>query len=395
MGQNVRFIVSNSDEQFGDSLRSMLLNLKGAKIVAEVDEPALLGQAAQQFPADALIVNLDPSPEAILPIVGDVASSHRELAVFVTSESTDGQLVIKAMRMGIREFLEKPIDPRALAEAVDRVAVTRVESMAQGRLISIVGTSGGVGATMIATNLAVELAALATGDVTVVDLDYRFGQVATFLDVDPRYTLADLCGSPEALDPQIIGRALTQHSSGVRVLSRPSHLTEADGITAAACMGVFSNLVQLNEYVVSDGPNRFDVSGKNVLALADMTFLVVQPLVPCVRNAQRIIDSMRETGYNLDRAKLICNRTGRGGGYLAVNDVTETLGIEAFACLPDEWESASGAINLGEPLLTYGPKSKLRLTLQEIAERLHSPDSETDDKGARKAGLIGRIFAGA
>jgi len=395
MAQNVRFIVSNSDEQFGHSLRSMLLSLKGAKIVAEVDEPALLGQAAQQFPADILLVNLDPSPEAILPIVGDVAASHRELAVFVTSESTDGQLVIKAMRMGIREFLEKPIDAKALAEAVERVAVTRVETASQGRLITVVGTSGGVGATMIATNLAVELAALATGDVTVVDLDYRFGQVATFLDVDPQYTLADLCRSPEALEPQIIGRALTQHSSGVRVLSRPNHLAEADTITAAACMGVFSNLVQLNEYVVADGPGRFDVSGKNVLALADVTLLVVQPLVPCVRNAQRIIDSMRETGYNLDRAKLICNRTGRGGGYLSVHDVTETLGLDAFACLPDEWESASGAINLGEPLLTYGPKSKLRLTLQEIAERLHSPDSETDDKDARKGSLIGRIFAGA
>lgn len=395
MGQNVRFIIGNSDEHFGDSLRSMLLNLSGAKIVAEVDEPALLAQASEQFPADVLLVNLDPSPEAILPIVGDVAAAHRELAVFVTSESTDGQLVIKAMRMGIREFLPKPIDSKTLAEAAERVATTRVETSAQGKLITVVGTSGGVGATMIATNLAVELAALATGDVTVVDLDYRFGQVATFLDVDPRYTLADLCSSPEALEPQIIGRALTQHSSGVRVLCRPNHLAEADMITAAACMGVFANLTQLNEFVVADGPSRFDVSGRSVLALADITFLVVQPLVPCVRNAQRIIDSMRETGYNVDRAKLICNRTGRSGGYLSVHDVTETLGLEAYASLPDEWETASGAINLGEPLLTYGPKSKLRLTIQEIAERLHSPDSQTDDKDARSRGLIGRIFAGA
>ncbi len=395
MGHDVRFIVGNSDERFGDSLRSMLLGLKAAKIVAEVEEPALLAQAAGRFPADVLLVNLDPSPEAILPIIGDVAASHRGLAVFVTSESTDGQLVIKAMRMGIREFLPKPIDSKALAEAVDRVAMSRVESAAQGKLITVVGTSGGVGATMIATSLAVELAALASGDVTVVDLDYRFGQVATFLDVDPRYTLADLCGSPEALDAQVIGRALAQHNSGVRVLCRPNHLAEADTITAAACMGVFSNLVQLNEYVVADGPGRFDVSGKSVLALADVTFLVVQPLVPCVRNAQRIIDSMRETGYNLDRAKLICNRTGRGGGYLSVHDVTETLGLQAFASLPDEWETASGAINLGEPLLSYSPKSKLRLTLQEIAERLHSPDPETDDKDARKGGLITRIFTGS
>ena len=52
---------------------------------------------------------------------------------------------------------------------------------------------------MYATNLAVELAALAEGTVTLVDLDYRFGQVATFLDVEPTYTLADLCGSPKSV----------------------------------------------------------------------------------------------------------------------------------------------------------------------------------------------------
>jgi pilus assembly protein CpaE len=248
---------------------------------------------------------------------------------------------------------------------------------------------------MITTNLAVELGALSGGNVTVVDLDYRYGQVATLLDVDPRHTLADLCGSPEALEPQVIARALTKHESGIQVLGRPNDLSEAETITAAACMSVFSNLVQLNEYVVADGPTRFDVSGKSILALSDLTLLVVQALVPCVRNAQRIIQSMRENGYNLDRVSLLCNRMGRGAGHLTAADVTETLGLELFATLPDDWETASGAINLGEPLMAHSPKSKLRLAIQEIAERLHGPQSESDDKDARKHGLIGRIFAGS
>ena len=156
MGQGIRFIIANSDEEFGGKLRAMLLSFEGVRIVAEVDEPALIEQAARQFPADVLLVNLDPSPDTFLPIVGEVAVANRALAIFVTSESTDGQLVIKAMRMGIREFLPKPIDGKASTEAIDRVAVDRVDAATQGRLFTVVGTSGGVGATMIATNLAVE-----------------------------------------------------------------------------------------------------------------------------------------------------------------------------------------------------------------------------------------------
>ncbi len=395
MAQPIRFIILNGDEDFGRELRALLLSTEAVKLVAEIDEPALLPQAVQQFPIDVLLANLDPSPEAVLPVIGDILSSHRNLNVFAVSESSDGQLILKTMRMGVKEFLPKPIDAKTVTEAIERVAANRVETTKQGRLITVVGTSGGVGCTMITTNLAVELRALTDGNVTVVDLDYRYGQVATLLDVDPRHTLADLCGSPEALEPQVIARALTKHDSGIQILGRPNHLSEAEAITAAAAISVFSNLVQLNDYVVADGPTRFDVSGKPVLALSDLTFLVVQALVPCVRNAQRIIHNLRDDGYNLDRVSLLCNRVGRSSGHLTAKDVTETLGLKLFATIPDDWETASGAINLGEPLMVHSPKSKLRLAIQEIAERLHSSESQSDEKDERKHGLIGRIFAGS
>ncbi len=393
MGQDVKFIIANQDDAFGAEMRAALLKRDNVKVVAEVDEPALLGQAVQQFPVDVLLVNLDPSPESVLPILGDITAANRELAVFAASESTDGQLILKAMRTGIREFLPKPIDLNALDEAIDKISAGRVETVEQGKLITVIGACGGVGTTLITTNLSVELAALAERQVTVVDLDYRYGQVATLLDIDPKYSLADLCTSTELLEPQVIGRALTRHRTGVQVLGRPNQLVEADTITAAACMGVFSNLLNLNEYVVADGPTRFDVDGKTVLSLSDMTLLVVQELVPCVRNALRIVEGMRDHGYNLDRAKLIFNRIGRPTGHLSIGDVRKTLGLEVFGSIPNDWETASNAINLGEPLMTHSPKSKLRMAIQEIAERLHAPEPRTDDKGARRPSLIGRIFA--
>jgi pilus assembly protein CpaE len=394
MGQDLKFIVLNENEEFALQLRAMLLKFEGVKILAEVDEPALLAQAVGQFPVDILLVNLDPNPEAVLPIIGDVAGANRSLTIFAASECTDGPLILKVMRLGVKEFLPKPIDGEALGEAINRMASHRVASVTQGRLITVVGTAGGVGATMLAANLGVELAALASGHVTVVDLDYRFGQVATFLDVEPIYTLADLCGSPEHLEPAVVGRALSRHATGVQVLSRPTNLAEADNITAAACMGVFSTLLPMSEYIVADGPLRSDIGAKSILALSDVNLLVVQLLVPCVRNAQRVLENMRANGYNLDRTKLVCNRVGRESGHLSIANVTETLGLELFASIPDDWPAVSGAINLGEPLLTHGPKTKVRRAIQEIAERLHRGDSPTDDKDARnKKGFVGRMFA--
>jgi len=394
MRRDLKFIVLNDHEEFALQLRAMLLKFEGVKILAEVEEPAMLAHAVEQFPVDVLLVNLDPHPEALLPIVADVAAAHPNLSVFAASVSSDGPLILKVMRLGVKEFLCKPIDAAALGEAIERVASHRVESVKQGRLITILGAAGGVGASTLSVNLGVELAAFALGNVTVVDLDYRFGQVATLLDLEPNYTLADLCGAPDHLETAVVTRALAKHSSGVQVLSRPTSFNDADNITAAACMGMFSTLLNMNEYIVVDGPTRFDLGAKAVLALSDVSLLVVQLLVPCVRNAQRILENMRENGCNLERTKLVCNRVGREAGHLSVAHVSETLGLELFASIPDDWPAVSGAVNLGEPLLSYGPKTKVRLAIQEIAEWLHRGDSQADDKHARhKKGFIGRILA--
>ena len=392
MGRDVKFILLSRDEASATELRAALINVQGIKLVAEVDEPALLGQAVKQFSADIVLVDLDPQPENLLPILGDVVTSNPAVSVFATSQSTDGRLILKVIRIGIKEFLPKPIDPAALAEALEKVFRDRCEVGTEGKLITVIGAAGGVGATTITTNLGVELAALRPGAVTVVDLDYRYGQLATLLDVEPPYTLADLCGSHEQIEPQVITRALVEHGTGLRVLCRPQNFAEADTITAAACVGVLSTLVKMNDYVVADGPTRFDPAARSIVALADLNLIVVQLLVPSVRNASRILETMRQAGYSLDRTKIICNRVGRDAGHLTVENVRETLGIEVFATIPDDWLTVSGSINLGEPLRVQSPKSKVRAAIEDIATRIHSPSTGGEEKESKRKGLIGRIF---
>ena len=70
MARDVKFIILNGDDAFGVEARDLLLRLDGVKIVAEVDEAALLGQAVKQFPVDIVLANLDPSPESLLPLIG-------------------------------------------------------------------------------------------------------------------------------------------------------------------------------------------------------------------------------------------------------------------------------------------------------------------------------------
>ena len=409
MSKPVRVIVVNADEQAAPELRALLLGVEGVKIVAEVDEPLLLAQAIHQFPAEVLLLHLDPAPAQMMDVVAPLVTEYKErLASIAMTEDRDAELVMRAMRAGMREFLWKPFPSDQLTEILHRIGREAFTvGQRAGHLIPVVGCAGGVGATTTATNLAVELAQLDTWadghgkpKVAIVDLDFRFGQVAMFLDAQPTYTIAELCETPEHIEAQMIERVMVKHPSGVHVLAHPIDLEQAERISAAQCAGVLASLLEHYDFVVVDGPVRFDPSARSVFDMTDLFLLVIQLLVPPVRNADRLLNELRRGGYNLDNVRLVCSRFGRESGYLEPGDVETTLNRKLQWTLPDDWKTASTAVNVGAPLLDCAPKSRLRAAFQqmaqEIANRVPQSAPDASDKSpaeSQKKGLFA-IFGG-
>ena len=399
MSRTVRVIVLNTDEEVAADLRTVLLSVEGVKIVAEIDEPAMLTQAIEHFPAEVLLIHLDPNAAAIMDVVAPLVEARKEqIAAIAMTEDRDAELVRRAMRAGMRELLWKPFPPEQLAEILQRLgAETRPEGARLGKLVTVVGTGGGHGATQLTTNLAVELANLDTANgsgkprVATVDLDFRFGQVAMQLDAAPTYTVADLCESLERVEPQMLERVVFKHQTGVHVLARPAELDQAERISAAHCAAILSSLQEQYDFVVIDLPARFDPTARVVLDAADYFLLVTQLQVPSVRCADRILKQLTNSGYPMQRVRLVCNRFGRDSGYLEQADVEQTLHRKFDALIPDDWKTSSTAVNMGAPLFTLAPKSRLRQAYQRLAQQvagvIDSPEADAaqSSEPARKS----------
>jgi pilus assembly protein CpaE len=399
MSQGIRIILFNADEDYSSSIRTELLAIDGVKVVADIEEAGMLLVAVQQYPCDLVVVNLDPSAEEFLDIAIQIAGTLPDVPVFALSERTDGQLILGAMRGGIREFLTKPFDADQFIRAVDKAILSHPERRPQGKLYSLVGTQGGVGATTLATNLAVEMADLNGGNVALVDFDFRFGQIATLLDLQPTYTIADLCDTVETLDPTQVERAMLKHESGVHVLARPHNFGQADLITAAQGVNVLSTLQELYRHVIVDGPMRYDAGGRNILDMADYSLLVLQLVVTSVRNTNRMLEELRTQGYNIDRLRLVCNRVGEkekavlGAGGLGVEHVESTLNMRVFSCVQSDWKAIGSSINMGQPLMKMTPKGRTRLDVREIAEKLlGNEDQMALSSNKKSGGFLSKIF---
>jgi pilus assembly protein CpaE len=218
-----------------------------------------------------------------------------------------------------------------------------------------------------------------------------------FLDAQANYTIADLCDTPERIEPQMIERVMVKHPSGVHVLAHPNDLERAERISAGQTAGAVAALQEVYDFVVVDGPIRFDPTARAVLDMTDICLVVLQLIVPSVRNTDRILQEMARSGYNMDRVRLVCNRFGREAGYLEQSDVEATLGRKLAYTLPDDWKTSSTAVNVGTPLLEWAPKSKLRAAYRQMAltlggESAGGPASAVEGD-AQKKGLFG-MFAG-
>ncbi|MFA5866276.1 MAG: AAA family ATPase [Phycisphaerae bacterium] len=394
MARGIRAIILNMDEDYAVELRSKFLGIDGLKIVAELDEPGLFDTAIKQCPADLLIINLDQDAEGLIQFGAQIAEKYPELTLFAVSATDNPHLILQAMRSGFREFLVHPIEDTHLAEALNRITRLNVGSQEAGKLICVLGAVGGCGATTLATNLACELSQVAKRSAVIVDLDLYFGHVATLLDLNPQFSLADLCQTLDSMDHDLVEKALIKHETGLRVLARPGHFSQAQQISLANVSTILNSLCGMFDYVICDGPMRSDIVKPGILDLADQAVLVLNLTVPAVRNVDRILQELVREGYNLERTRLIVSRCSTDHQMLSIDDVEQTLSRNISATLPEEEKVINMAINAGQPLLRCAPKSKIRELIKDMAMKIHDPSAcelvEKNTSGGLFARMLGR-----
>lgn len=367
---NVRVVTLNAQNDYARRLRGHLLSIPGVKVAAEVSDSAQFVSSAARFRADVIMVDLDPDPAKMLEQVSAIVQNNRECHVLAVSRQEDPRLILSCMRAGVRDFINKPIDHEKLIEAFDKVFAQKSESVNYGKIICVIGSAGGVGTSTIAINLACEFAQISADKVALVDLDYDFGVVSSVLEVPGNFTIMDLCTNADRLEPAVVERALSKHASGVSVLPRPHDLGQAANISVESINAILSTLQETFQYVVVDGPLRYDGGLRQIVEHSDEVLLILNLSLSSVRSADRLMQQLIREGYNTERIKLIVNRVGKESGGILVEHVEQALNRQMSYQIAEDWKTATGSMNVGDPLVTYAPNSKLRLSLKELAGQL-------------------------
>jgi len=395
MAQSLKVALLRTTDCSDTSVKPALNEIEGIRVMAELSLADDLVASLNQTRSDVLIVMLgESSAHLLLGQIGDLIKDNKDLSVILAGPKRDPDLLLTAMRSGVREFTELPVDPEHLLELLQKILEVK-PTRQMGKCVVLHGSGGGCGTSTLACNLGVEIARSGRGKVVLVDLDMHMGQLGAMLDVPQNYSLLDLCTIvDDDVEPARLNDVLLKHSSGLRLVARPREMTGADIPLLSRTVNILHHLMDMYDYILVDLDLKQDVTDGKIVTLADEFFLILQPVINSVRNASQLLRTLSSDDFQQDRLRLVLNRIPRKLGLLRKENIEKNLNNSIYWEIPEDYEAVSGSINMGLPLCEHATSSRACRSIRDLALAITTPGSDPNQAQVSREGFLKRLFQG-
>jgi pilus assembly protein CpaE len=332
---------------------------------------------------DAVLVASGSSPAAALGFTEGVSTEYPDRAVLLLHAGSVNGLSRRALEAGAEDVVALPVadgEPPSPADR-DRVSnelllalekgvarrrrATEGPRIAQGRMIVVVGPKGGVGKTIVSSNLAVALAQ-AGERVALLDMDLQFGDIGLVLGLPPTHTIYDLVASGGSLDAEKLGDYLAIHESGARILQAPARPDQASAVDVEFLRELFG-VVRANEdwLVVDSGPGFTPEVIAAIDAASDIC-VVGTVDAAALKNTKLGLETLELMGVDPSLVKVVLNRADSRVG-ISTDDASAVMDRAPDVLLPSHRDVPRSA-NDGRPVVLAQPSSEPARALRALAE---------------------------
>jgi pilus assembly protein CpaE len=305
----------------------------------------------------------------------DRAVKHRpDRPVVVMAESSPNGFLREAFEAGADDVITLPQAPQSVVFELQKVIARRKGLATPGKaaapLIAVLGPKGGTGKTLVATNLAVALAAR-DANVVLVDLDLQFGDIGLALGISPERTMYDLMKAGPPFDHEKLDRHLMRHSSGVKVLIAPTRPDHASAVSIDYLRDIYASLRTMCDAVIVDTPPGFT---SEVIATIDVSSAICMVGMLdslSLKNTKLGLETLDLMGYSSENVTLLLNRADSRVG-ITPDDVSTIIGRVPDVLVPSDREIPR-SVNEGTPIVASRERSEAAKAFRALADRFGKP----------------------
>ncbi|MCX4577203.1 AAA family ATPase [Streptomyces sp. NBC_01571] len=398
----IRILPAVGDIDSARALTTLLSQLADAEPAPPVPDSTALLDTLARLAAESLdelpevvLVHERIGPVPALDLIRDLVLRFPAVGVvLITADASTGVLTA-AMDSGARGIIGLPLGYDALAERVQAAAgwslgmrrhlgsgTPELYTGPGGTVVTVTGAKGGVGTTVTAVQIA--LASKASGrNVALVDLDLQSGDVASYLDVQFRRSVADLAGISD-INPRVLQDAVYLHDSGVGLLLAPAEGERGEEVTDRVTRQVLSVLRSRHDVVIVDCGSQMNSATAAAVEMADQALLLVTPDVVAVRAAKRMVRMWdRLQIRKAEETTTVVNRFARGTE-IQPSLVQRVTGTKvASAAVPAAFKELQSVVDAGR-LQDLDARSTVKQALWSLAAELGLVVAQEGGGGGRR-----------
>jgi pilus assembly protein CpaE len=307
-----------------------------------------------------------------------VKASDRPVVAAVDNLCIEGAREL--LRAGASDVLPLPLTAAEVEAALDRVRGD-LESAARrhapkGRIVAVVKSVGGVGATALLTQLACLYATeegKAGREVCLIDLDIQFGSAALYLGALPKLGLKDLIEAGGRADGALLRATTARHASGLHYVAAPPDVLPLDAVDPDQVMAILDLAAREFGTVFIDLPTNWTDWSLSALARADLVLLVAELSVASLHQARRQLDLVHQQNLEDLPLHIVMNRVERRLFQpLDLKDAERTLAAPVAYVVANDSGTMRTALDQGVPLSEINSRSRASRDLAVLADGIRT-----------------------
>ncbi|GAB6069125.1 hypothetical protein JCM30760_02220 [Thiomicrorhabdus hydrogeniphila] len=325
------------------------------------------------WPEEIDLVFLEYSDDSVATLakINQILTLAKGVPLYVLLKNKDADFIIEASHQGVQGFIECPNEVLHILSILHMQDRRRLGK--NGNVSSLFSLKGGVGCTAIATNLASHLNDMTEGRTVLVDLNMPLGDTVLYLNMEGQrlYSLTDFVYNLNRFDENLIYKSLSQHESGLYILSLPTDVTELENLNGNVIKTIIQSLRVYYDHVIIDCASDLSDMTISCLDESDNIVLVSEPSLSSLRAVNSTLQLTQKLGYVKESIKLIINRSSRDDDAM-LNEVIHSFDVDNLIKVNNAYVDFNESLKEGVLLKDYNPDSVVNKQLHNIANMLHN-----------------------
>ncbi len=371
----LRLMIADDSTEFRGASRQMLRDAPALEFAGESQLGMEAVAVAKELKPDVIVVSLEEPLARGLRTIEALSAASPETPIVAVSTISDRDNLRRAMLAGARDYVVRPLEDgefaRAILAAYEAARKRRAAAPDGGghaEVITVFGAKGGIGRTMLASNLAVALALHCKQRTVLVDLDLQFGDVGLLLNIPPERTLANVVAVMDKLDSDLLHGFLSPHDSGLMVLPAPIRPEDGEKIDATSVRRILGLLARTFDYVIVDTPRALSDNVIAALDASSQVHCVASDQLACLKSTRLCLDMMNEWNYSEDKVKLVINQAHNGAG-LPAHETRAAVDYPILWKVPYDGQLVADN-QWGKPFVQAQPNAKISQNVIGLAQAL-------------------------